>query len=251
MAGIGVHGVGSSREVWADRPVWSIHVYGYRAKLRIDREWYEVIPGAVSIIATGSTAEYLYTGRSEHAYMHFEPGLTTHSPWEVPAFSDLGTAQDRLRRALEEGVSWLAAQPARAAARLWDVLWELARPARGDAAAPHPGVLRAMELIEIQLARHIVLPDLARQCGLSHNHLIRLFHRHAGRSIQAYVRHRRCERARHLIVATDQPIKSIAAQVGLSDLQQFNKTIRKELGIAPTALRQRARLAPRDAEGHG
>jgi AraC-like DNA-binding protein len=58
---------------------------------------------------------------------------------------------------------------------------------------------------------------------------------------QAYQRSRRLQRAHHLLQHTTRRVKEIAVEVGLADLQRFNKAIRREYGCAPRALRRPGR----------
>ena len=44
-------------------------------------------------------------------------------------------------------------------------------------------------------------------------------------------------RARHLLTATTMSIPAIAASIGITDLQAFNKACRRELGRSPRAIR--------------
>jgi transcriptional regulator GlxA family with amidase domain len=44
-------------------------------------------------------------------------------------------------------------------------------------------------------------------------------------------------RARHLLTATTMRIPAVAATVGFTDLQAFNKACRRELGSSPRAIR--------------
>jgi len=75
--------------------------------------------------------------------------------------------------------------------------------------------------------------------GTHNNHLTRLFHTTYGVTISAYIRQRRAERARHLLLHSTLPIKAIAAQVGIADLHLFNKTIRRVLHDSPRRVRDR------------
>jgi transcriptional regulator GlxA family with amidase domain len=75
---------------------------------------------------------------------------------------------------------------------------------------------------------------------VSHTHLTRLFRQDTGHTVVGYVRRRRMERARHLLIASTLAIPAVAATVGIPDLQAFNKTCRKELGASPRAVRQAA-----------
>jgi transcriptional regulator GlxA family with amidase domain len=58
--------------------------------------------------------------------------------------------------------------------------------------------------------------------------------------VVGYIRRLRTERARHLLVNSTLPVKAVAVQVGLPDLQQFNKVIRRELGRSPREVRAHA-----------
>jgi AraC-like DNA-binding protein len=233
-------------EHWHDLTFWTIHAYRYRADLRIDDTWYRIGPGSLSVFRPGADLEYRFRGLSEHVYVHFELPSDPAARWEVAATHSPGRRGRMLDRSLREAAGWLATQPARSSARVWDVLWELARPASepSDPAA-HPAVMAAMEIVERRLATTIVVEDLARAVGVSHNHLTRLFRQQTGDTILAYVRRRRALRAEHLLTRTDLPVKVVAIQVGLKDLQQFNKTIRRELGRPPTALRRAVNEADR------
>jgi len=53
------------------------------------------------------------------------------------------------------------------------------------------------------------------------------------------VRKCRLERAVHLLLYSDMPVKQVACDVGIPDLQLFNKTIRRTFGLAPRVLRAR------------
>lgn len=95
-----------------------------------------------------------------------------------------------------------------------------------------------MAHIEEHLAGPLSVPAIARAAGVSHTHLTRLFREDTGHTVVAYIRHRRTERARHLLIASTLAIPAIAATVGIPDLQAFNKACRKELGASPRAVRE-------------
>jgi transcriptional regulator GlxA family with amidase domain len=79
---------------------------------------------------------------------------------------------------------------------------------------------------------------VARHCGLSHNHLTRLFTAQLESTVVGYIRDRRMRRAHHLLTASTLPIASIAATVGIPDLQAFNKACRRTLGAPPRSVRE-------------
>jgi AraC-like DNA-binding protein len=217
-----------------------VHIYRYTARLQIDDQWYRITPGTVSVFRPRLRLRYEFEGVSEHVYAHFEAD-SRDPAWELPAVRAPGAAWRELDRSLREAAGWFGAQPLRSTARVWEILCSLSRPLSAPDQPPeHPVVARAMELIELRMDRAIDISALATELGISHNHLARLLRARTGRSVIGYIRHRRAARAEHLITRTELPLKAIAIQVGLSDLQLFNKTIRRELGRSPSALRRQA-----------
>jgi hypothetical protein len=63
------------------------------------------------------------------------------------------------------------------------------------------------------------------------------FRAETGVPVVGYIRQRRMARARHLLIATTMSIPAIAASIGITDLQAFNKACRRELGASPRAIR--------------
>ncbi|RYG17051.1 AraC family transcriptional regulator [bacterium] len=115
---------------------------------------------------------------------------------------------------------------------------DLADVANVSAPETNSAVAAALGFIEAHLAEEISASDVARAACVSHNHLCRLFHQHVHETPMEAIRRRRVERARHLLIHTTLPIKEIAVQVGIDDLQKFNKTVRLETGRSPRELRR-------------
>jgi AraC-like DNA-binding protein len=217
----------------------------YHATLRINGEVFPIHPGSISVTPPDAQLEYSYRGRSVHAYAHFtlERG---GSDVLIPAMQYQGDDFAALNRDFEHAVGTFSTQPARATARLWDVLWELVEYSKAPgtpAAHGHPAVAEAIKIIELRLGEPIAVASLAHQLDISHNHLTRLFQGEVKTSVVAYIRQRRMQRARHLLTQTTLPVKAIAAQVGIRDLHAFNKTVRREFGISPRDLRSRSSTA--------
>jgi transcriptional regulator GlxA family with amidase domain len=140
--------------------------------------------------------------------------------------------------AIEEMVGWSATAPRRADARLWELLWRLWGASRNSSAGAggDPLVARATELIEKRLSGRLVVADLARELGLSHNQLTRRFRAASGMTVVEFIRVRRVRQATYLLQNTTMPIKAIASSVGLGDFHSFNKTMRNATGKSPRAL---------------
>ncbi|MFF4276721.1 helix-turn-helix domain-containing protein [Streptomyces sp. NPDC001536] len=242
-AGVGVHGSAGPHEVFRLPRLWQLHLYGYSGTLEFGGVSHPIRPGHVSLVPPDTEVHFHYdVPRCEHLYAHFlMPGDGERR--RVPAMQDAGAEAAVLSGLLRQTVAASTQSPARASAELWTVLWRMTNLTgdAGNSPGPrHPALRTAMAHIEEHLAGPLSIPVIARAAGVSHTHLTRLFREDTGSTVVGYIRHRRMERARHLLIASTLAIPAIAAAVGISDLQAFNKTCRKELGASPRAVRQAA-----------
>ncbi|NNN29305.1 helix-turn-helix transcriptional regulator [Streptomyces sp. S3(2020)] len=242
-AGVGVHGSAGPHEVFRLPRLWQLHLYSYSGTLEFGGVSHPIRPGHVSLVPPDTEVHFHYDApRSEHLYAHFRlPGDGERRG--VPAMQDAGTEAAVLSGLLRQTVAASTQSPARASAELWTVLWRTTTLTGAGGSSPgprHPALRTAMAHIEEHLAGPLSIPAIARAAGVSHTHLTRLFREDTGSTVVGYIRHRRMERARHLLIASTLAIPAIAAAVGISDLQAFNKTCHKELGASPRAVRQAA-----------
>lgn len=82
--------------------------------------------------------------------------------------------------------------------------------------------------------------EVAAELGISARQLERLFDRHLGTSPKRYAMELRLNRARNLIVQTEQSLSEIAMASGFTSTSHFSRVFRARYGISPGA--QRARL---------
>ncbi|MCX5414330.1 AraC family transcriptional regulator [Streptomyces sp. NBC_00059] len=236
--GRGVHGTTSAVDVFRLPDLWQLHLYQYSADLVVDGVLHAVRPGHLSLVPPGAEVRYRYRGRSQHLYAHLRlPG--TGEPLTVPVVQDAGAQTPEFAGLLLGAIAAAPRSARRADAEVWAALWRLAELAepKGRGGGPHASFSGAVAHIESHLAERLVVPEVARTAGVSHNQLIRLFRAETGGTVVAYIRRRRMERARHLLRETTLPIQAIAAAVGMDDLQAFNKACRRELGASPRAVR--------------
>lgn len=148
------------------------------------------------------------------------------------------------RGRMTEVARWLAdlsAEPGPASRRIAEglmaaLLHEFSRPTH-HAGEDLVACIRAWALP--RLAEPITLDDLASAAGLSRFHFVRAFRSAAGTTPMRWLRHQRLQAARTLLLATDQPLRSIAAQVGFADEFQLSRVFRRDAGKSPSQLRQR------------
>lgn len=109
-----------------------------------------------------------------------------------------------------------------------------------------PGPIRRHRAgIEQQLARIYEQPaavppvaELARELGLSPDHYARLFRVVSGRSPRALIQMARLDRARQLMRESLLSLSEIAEQTGYSDVFQFSRLFKRQMGMAPSVWRR-------------
>ena len=78
---------------------------------------------------------------------------------------------------------------------------------------------------------------LCKAVAMSRTQLHRKLKALTGQSTASYIRQKRLQEARSLLVKTDLPIGDIATKVGFKDFSHFSRTFSKEYGSAPSELR--------------
>ncbi|HEX4138741.1 MAG TPA: AraC family transcriptional regulator, partial [Candidatus Methylacidiphilales bacterium] len=217
LIGRGVHGR-TPVERYRLKGLWCLHLYSYHAHLSIGGKGCDIEPSCLGVLPPDTNLVYRFNGRSEHLFAHFQL-RDSRVVRPIPAIQRTSADYPRLRELFEEAVGYFAAQPLRAEIRLWDLLWRAA-DAPGVTAKPrvHPAVEEVARQIELRLHEPLLVESLAREVGLSHNHLIRQFHAGLGKTVKGYMMTRRLEKARHLLCRSSLSIKNIAQEVGLGDL---------------------------------
>ena len=223
--------------------LWLLNFYHTPSDLLLDGHLFSIDYGSVSVVAPDVDMEYRYLAKGfNDRYAHFALPATSCTIERIPVVQQLGADFKRLNAEFEEAASSFQKRPARAEAKVWDILWQLVErsTARQDSET-HPALQSAMDYIEANLDGAIHPVTIAERTGISYPHLARLFQQSYNTSIGRHVRRRRVERAEYLLKFTNIHIKDIAVQVGIPDLHTFNKTVRKELVKSPSEIRKTAR----------
>jgi AraC-like DNA-binding protein len=223
---------------------WSFHLYRHHGEFVVDGKVFPIPRGSASITPPVLDLEYRLPQTFEYVWAHFTFADANTPLVPIGVVHDLGVDFEALYQAMGVAVSCHATQPARAEARLWDILWQLAErtgsvPSAGG--RMHPAVEAVSRIIQQRLGKPLSVGELAEEAGVSQNHLTRLFHASFKSTVVAYIRRQRVARAHHLLTQTTLPIKAIAAEVGIPDLHFFNKAIRAGLGHSPRDVREKAR----------
>lgn len=247
----------------------ALHHHGYEGALHIGDERFELQPGDLTL--TPANVESLYDlpadgfhlcihfrhldvaeAEAEHVLnlpLHLRPGLCADMIGQRMVW-----ITDLYRRAEHNDARRRALALAAASAGLQELILTLALLASGN---PEDGAMSSkveaavqtlVGLIENRLRETLSVPDLADQAQLSQNYLARAFRARYGMTVPHYVLQRRIELAQHLLTTSRLSIKQVAAEVGLPDIQHFNKQFRRLAGSSPTVYREtRSRLPRTDA----
>jgi len=99
-------------------------------------------------------------------------------------------------------------------------------------------ILRAIELMRTRSDPEAGMADIARSVNMSRGHFSRSFKKVTGRSYGEYARVCKLERAKEMILRTDEPITRVAERCGFSDYRYFSRAFRDYTGMLPTDYRR-------------
>jgi AraC family transcriptional regulator len=221
---------------------WVLLFFHNPVEVVIDEHWLQVPENTIVIVPPHSHLTLRFLSRSVHHWFHFSCGAGRGDEVPIAALTRSGR---EMRRTFEAVVKAFKTDQRLAAERFHQILLDVQLKNRSCEVLRkqlHPKLQVVIQLIEHSLHRTLHAPDLAKKVSLSQRQLLNLFKQLTGGSIVGYIRQRRAERALHLIEWTNRPIRSIAVEVGISDLQLFNKTIRDFYGKSPRQLRAKGRL---------
>ena len=100
-------------------------------------------------------------------------------------------------------------------------------------------VRRLRVYIDSNLSETIYVSDLSRVVLRSTPHFCRAFKRTFGQTPHAYVTARRLERAKSLMLESDEQLSVIAVLCGFADQSHLSKLFRQQMGEPPGAWRRR------------
>lgn len=100
-------------------------------------------------------------------------------------------------------------------------------------------LVKAIHLIEENVETPLAPCELADEVGVSTRQLERLFGKYMNTSPKRYIMEMRLNRARNLIVQSEQSIAQIAMACGFNSTSHFAKVFRSHFGISPVTHRGR------------
>lgn len=219
--------------------LWCLNLFLGEGELRINQVTVPIHTGYAGITRPNVDLEYRYDGPAMLSWVHFVPDPDAEAV-SISAMIDLGNQFEYFRAQAAEIAANLSVCTPRSEAALWMLLWKLTdmSGSQDRPSAIHPALNKAVRWINLHLRDSFSVADLACEVGLSQNHLNRLFHAAFKTTVADYIRMRRVRRAEHLLKYSNIPLKAIAHDTGLGDVQHFSHVIRRVLGVTPRELRQ-------------
>ena len=248
-------------------PTVALHQHDYEGRIHIGEGQYELRSGDLTLTPAEINSHYHLPRSGYHLCIHFRHTAAaehneTHA-LKLPLHLRLGTGSGAIR----QRIWWITdlhrraghADPrkralalAAASAGMQELMLTLAllapeeMPAEPVSSRVEKAMLTLLELIESRLKDALTVPALAEESGLSQNYLARLFRRRYGVAVPHFILLRRMDLARHLLTTSEASVKEIAHEVGLPDMQHFNKQFRRLAGTSPSAYRRAHVAAARD-----
>ena len=110
---------------------------------------------------------------------------------------------------------------------------ELRSPSVSDAR-----IRRAVNHIDGNCTKSISLKELSDLAGVTREHFTRLFREETGMTAGEYIRRRRIEIAKQMLMHTDMSISRISAYLSFSSQPYFQKVFKEETGVTPLSFRK-------------
>ena len=90
-----------------------------------------------------------------------------------------------------------------------------------------------MDQALLSLDGEVSLHALAEKAGVGESYLSARFREETGKTFSSWLREKRVERAKDLLVRKELSIAQVAEQIGMLDVSYFIRVFKKETGVTP------------------
>lgn len=98
-------------------------------------------------------------------------------------------------------------------------------------------VEKSLQYIDQQLYTPLTLQDVAAAVGVTPQYLTTLFRKETGVTVYQYIRRKKIDEAKLMLLYTDEPVTTIASSLGFSSTGHFSQAFQSITGRTPTAFR--------------
>lgn len=161
---------------------------------------------------------------------------------EIPVVLVTGYAEfEYARQAIEYGVVTYLLKPVKKKelARAFQAVHEmLSRKTPEAVYSGSIGLEPVIGYLDVHYNTSIRMQDLADMAFLSVSQLARLFRQETGMSVGEYIKRKRIDAAKELLVHSSLRIHEIAGRVGMDELSYFGKVFKEQTGMTPRGYRE-------------
>lgn len=210
-------------------------------------------PGTVTIIPAGQAALWNIDGAIEVSHVYLPPArlqsvVENAAPCELLDRVAVEDATLAHLLAIIARESHAQDAPARMMVEqaLDLVMLQIGRQHAAHRRVPSPGgglagwqLRRVTEHMVARMGEPVTLDDLAALAGLSRYHFCSAFHRSMGMPPYQWLRVRRLEEAKRLLIDGRLPVIEVALSVGYQTPAAFARAFKSVMGLSPTVFRRR------------
>lgn len=100
-------------------------------------------------------------------------------------------------------------------------------------------ILKVQQWLDRYYREKVTVRVMAKRSGLNERTFLRRFKRATGEAPLEYLQRLRVEKAKQMLLTTDESLENITNAVGYIDLSSFRRLFRQIVGMSPTVYRQR------------
>lgn len=102
-------------------------------------------------------------------------------------------------------------------------------------------IVAALAYIDRNFSTSLDISELAKVAFLSRSHFARLFKDATGEPVWSYIRRVRCEKAREMLLSSNDSLVDIAFRTGFANQSHLTQSFKSQFGQSPGAMRSRLR----------
>ncbi len=95
-----------------------------------------------------------------------------------------------------------------------------------------------IDWIDNNIEARLDLDTVSERAGYSKWHLQRMFKEHTGYPLGEYIRVKKLKKSADRLTSTNEPILNVAISLGFDSQQSFNRSFKRQYGVAPGAWRR-------------
>ncbi|MBB3108163.1 AraC-like DNA-binding protein [Paenibacillus phyllosphaerae] len=93
---------------------------------------------------------------------------------------------------------------------------------------------KIIKYLESHFCEEIVFEDMAKEIGISYSYMRRIVYESTGKSLIDYINYLRIEKAKKLLLESNQTITQIASEIGYLNVRSLNRFFLKYEGVSPS-----------------